>query len=159
MSTPTFRDPTTTPPTPLPPVACPFHDGPETLDLLLAELRHGDPALVDLSLELRSAMTAQTDADRCLHLLFALRKALDGRHHLAFFRVRAWMRRRIVARIRPGRASPWHVVALPLDCARYDELVNRTLAVLAADEHGWPATAALEFVFVDLPEFSAVHPA
>ncbi|HLP00438.1 MAG TPA: hypothetical protein VK163_00330 [Opitutaceae bacterium] len=154
MNNPPLRDSAAYPSPPATPVACPFHDGPETLDLLLAELRHSDPSLIDLTLELRSAMTTQADADRCLHLLFTLRSALDGRHHLAFFRVRVWVRRRIVARVRAGRTSPWQLVTLPLDCARYDELVNRCLAALADGTHGWPTTAALEFAFGELPVFS-----
>ncbi len=128
-------------------IACPFHDGPQTLDLLLADLRNDAPGLVDLALELRSAMTARADADRCIDLLLTLRARLDGRHHLAFYRVRTWLRRNIVAEVRPDRATPWRTCDLPLDCARYDELINRCLATLVEHEHGWPPTATFRLRF------------
>lgn len=130
-------------------VACPFHDGPQTLDLLLAELRGDAPELIDLALELRSAMTARVDADRCVHLLLALRARLAGRHHLAFYRVRTWLRRHLIAEVRPDRATPWRTCELPLDCARYDEMINRCLATLAAGTHHWPATALLRLRFAE----------
>ncbi len=142
------RDPCSATAPSAPPVACPFHDGPETLDLLLAELRQADSAAVDCALELRHAATVQTDADHCLHLLFALRRLLDGRQHLAFYRVRCWMRRLLVAELRPDRLTNWQPCPLPLDCARYDELVNRCLATLADEVGNWPPTAELRLRFV-----------
>lgn len=145
-STP-FRDPLRAAASAAAAVSCPFHDGPQTLDLLLGELRHDAPALVDLALELRSAMTAAADADHCIHLLLALRASLAGRHHLACYRVRTWVQRRIFAEVRPDRASPWVRCALPLDCARYEELRNRCLATLVENDHGWPPTAAFRLGF------------
>lgn len=146
MGPPPSRDPAPAPPGKTP-FACPFHDGPQTLDLLLAELRHTSPELLDLALELRSALTAGVDAEACIQLLFTLRGRLAGRHHLAFYRVRAWVRRRLVAEVRPDRASSWRPCPLPLDCARQEELVNRCLATLAAGPHGWPPTATFRLRF------------
>ncbi|MBK8478889.1 MAG: hypothetical protein IPL39_22160 [Opitutaceae bacterium] len=147
MGFPPSRDPSVVALTSDRAIECPFHDGPQTLDLLLADLRHGAPGLVDLALELRSAMTARADADRCIDLLLTLRARLDGRHHLAFYRVRTWLRRNIVAEVRPDRATPWRTCDLPLDCARYDELMNRCLATLVEHEHGWPPTATFRLRF------------
>lgn len=151
MGTLPFRDPLRGADFPAPAVSCPFHDGPQTLDLLLAELRHDSPDLLDSALELRSAMTAGTDPDACIHLLLALRSRLAGRHHLAFYRVRTWLQRRIVAEVRTDRAAPWIACPLPLDCARYEELVNRCLAGLAQSSLGWPTTACLRLRFNDGP--------
>mgnify|MGYP007083295750 FL=1 len=132
------------------PSVCPFHDGPQTIDLLLGELRHDSPELLDLALELRSAMTDGADAEQCIHRLFALRAHLAGRHHLAFYRVRTWVQRRIVAEVRPDRAAPWRACALPLDCARLDELRNRCLATLTTDAlPGWPPTARIRLRFAE----------
>jgi hypothetical protein len=149
MGTLPFRDPLRGADSPATAVSCPFHDGPQTLDLLLCELRHDSPDLLDPALELRGAMTAGTDPDACLHLLFALRARLAGRHHLAFYRVRTWVRRRIVAEVRPDRASPWVRSPLPLDCVRYEELRNRCLATLAGNDRHWPATATFRLIFAD----------
>ena len=150
MGTLPFHDPTIAARPPGHTVSCPFHDGPQTLDLLLGELRHDSPELLDLALELRTAMTTGADAERCIHLLFVLRARLAGRHHLAFYRVRTWMQRRIVVEVRPDRASPWRACALPLDCARIDELRNRCLATLATDDaSSWPPTAHCRLRFTE----------
>lgn len=125
---------------------CPFHDGAATLDGLLAELDPRDAALFDAALDLRSALSDGPDANAALHQLFRLRAALDGQHHLAFYRVRHWVRRRIVAQVRTGRTAPWTEVALPLDAARFDELVNTCLATVARDGD-LPAGAQVRFAF------------
>lgn len=147
MGAPPFRDPSWAAAAGERPVACPFHDGPQTVDLLLAELRQEPTALVDLALELRHALTARTDAEHCIRLLFLLRQHLEGRHHLAFYRLRCWVRRLLVAEVRPDRTTPWRSCPLPLDCARYDELRNRCLASLAAGEGRWPSAGYFRLRF------------
>ncbi len=142
-----FRDPPGADFAPVRPVSCPFHDGPQTLDLLLGELRHDRPDLIDLALELRSAMTSRADAEHCIRLLFALRTSLAGHHHLAFYRVRMWVRQHLVAEVRPDGASPWSGCPVPLDCARYEELVNRCLATLAEGANDWPIRAEFRLGF------------
>ena len=134
---------------------CPFHDGPETLDILLAEIPAAESAVLDLALELRQAMTDGRDAEHCLRLLFALRAALDGRYHLAFYRVRCWLRRRLIGEVRLDRGSPWHPCPLPLDCARFDELANRCIAAVAGATGFWPATARLRLRFATAPSPAA----
>lgn len=152
MGSPPFRDPTVAATALERTVACPFHDGPQTVDLLLAELRTDCIELLDLALELRTSMTARTDAADGLQLLFQLRHRLGGRHHLAFYRVRCWVRRLIVAEVRPDRGSPWLRSPLPLDCARYDELRNRCLATLAGTDGRWPFCAQFRVRFLDRDE-------
>ena len=110
---------------------CPFHDGAATLDLLLAELDPNDTELFDAALDLRSLCTAQRDATACVRQLFRVRALLDGRHYLAFYRVRCWARRVLRIETRSHGAHPWIVDELPLNCARVDELVNRALASIA----------------------------
>ena len=134
------------------PAACPFHDGPRTLDLLLAELCREPVDLLDLALELRSEMAARADAERCLRLLFELRARLDGRRHLALYRVRRWLRRSIRVELRSGPSAAWQVRPLPAGCARLDELVNSCLASLALDSEDWPFLAQVRFVFVAVPQ-------
>lgn len=118
---------------------CPFHDGAATLDGLMAEIAHErEAALLDLALDLRSLMAEGRDAQACLAQLFTLRARLDGRHYLAFYRVRRWVQRRIVAQVRPDRTSPWMTRELPLDAARLDELVNSSLATLELEHAALP---------------------
>ncbi|MBA4136116.1 MAG: hypothetical protein C0518_02225 [Opitutus sp.] len=123
---------------------CPFHDGAATLDGLLAELGVGECELFDLALDLRSLLADGRDAEACLVQLFRLRACLDGRHYLAFYRVRRWVQRRIVAQVRPDRTAPWITRELPLDAARLDELVNSCLASL---DLAGPALPRVRFTF------------
>ncbi len=124
---------------------CVFHDGVATLDLLLAELDPADHALFDAALDLRS-LAAGNDAAACVAQLFRVRTLLDGRHHLAFYRVRCWARRTFRIEVRAYRGAPVHSQSFPLDGARLDEVVNSSLACLARDGE-LPALARVNFVF------------
>lgn len=124
---------------------CPFHDGLATLDLLLAELDPRDQPLFDAVLDLRS-LAAGPDASACVAQLFRVRTLLDGRHYLAFYRVRSWARRTFRIEVRAHRAAPLSVRDFPLDGARLDEVVNSALAPLAGDGE-LPAGAHVRFVF------------
>ena len=129
---------------------CPFHDGAVTLDLLLAELDARDTATFDAALDLRSRLAEGRDAEACLAKLFRLRALLDGRHYLAFYRVRRWVQRRLVAQVRGARNEPWQTRELPLDAARLDELTNSCLAPLADALTGeLPFGARVRFAFRD----------
>ena len=125
---------------------CPFHDGAATLDGLLAELDPSDTELFDLALDLRSLAANSVDADACVEQLFRVRKALHDRHYLAFYRVRCWARRIFRIEVRAGRGSPWIARELPLGGARLDEVVNASLAALAADDGVIPLSAHVRFV-------------
>lgn len=133
---------------------CPFHDGPETLDLLMAEVlaagqnwERGD--ILDTALDLRHSMQLRRDAGQCVALLCRLRSQLDGRHYLAFYRVRCWMRRSLAVESSAGRNEPWVRHELPLDCARPDEVEHQCLAGHwpAQEDHALNA-ARVRFVFV-----------
>jgi hypothetical protein len=127
---------------------CPFHDGPATLDGLLAELdHHAHPEALDAALDLRTAFARREAAD-CVRLALRLRHTLDGSHYLAFYRVRQWLQRVIGIQIRAGRGAAWTTFPLPLNSARVDEIENACLAAWGADrdpaELDW---AQLRFVF------------
>lgn len=124
---------------------CVFHDGVATLDLLLAELDTADRALFDAVLDLRS-LAAANDAAACVAQLFRVRALLQGRHHLAFYRVRCWARRTFRIEVRAHRGAPVLSQSFPLDGARLDEVVNSSLACLARDGE-LPALARVNFVF------------
>lgn len=124
---------------------CPFHDGAATLDLLLAEIDLSDTVLFDAVLDLRSLATGR-DATACLAQLFRVRALLDGRHYLAFYRVRCWAQRTFRVEIRSCRGEAALLRELPRDGARLDEIVNSSLACLAQDGE-IPAGAHVRFVF------------
>ena len=124
---------------------CPFHDGAATIDLLLAELDPCERELFDAALDLR-CLAASRDATTCIAQLFRVRALLDGRHYLAFYRVRCWARRAFRIEVRSMRGAPAHIRELPLDSARLDEVVNSSLAALACDGE-LPASAYVRFVF------------
>lgn len=124
---------------------CPFHDGIATLDLLLAEIDPRETALFDAVLDLRS-LAAGRDATACLAQLFKVRALLDGRHYLAFYRVRCWAQRTFRAEVRSHRGEAALLRELPRDGARLDEIVNSSLACLAQDGE-IPAGAHVRFVF------------
>src|SRR5690606_16387342 len=105
-------------------VCCPFFDGPLSLDLLLGELGTEDAQALDLALDLRSTIAAGADAGACVDLALRLRRALDGRHYLAFYRVRLWLQRLIVVQVRAWRGDDWKSYPLPLNSARIDEIKN-----------------------------------
>lgn len=124
---------------------CPFHDGLATLDLLLAELDPQDTTLFDAVLDLRSLASGR-DAGACLAQLFKVRTLLDGRHYLAFYRVRCWAQRTFRVEVRSRRGEAALLRELPRDGARLDEIVNSSLACLAQDGE-IPAGAHVRFVF------------
>jgi len=126
---------------------CLFHDGAETLDLLLAELDPVETQLFDAALDLRSQFTDGSDATLCVEQLFRVRALLGGRHYLAFYRVRCWARRAFHVEVRASRGSPWLVHEFPLDGGRLDEIVNAALARVAAEGGVIPPTAHVRFAF------------
>jgi hypothetical protein len=114
------------------PSRCPFHDGPATLDALLAELNASrEPEALDLALDLRSALTVRRSAEQCVALAIRLRHTLNDRHYLAFYRVRQWLQRVIAVQVREFRGQAWARFPLPLNSARVEEIENACLAAWA----------------------------
>jgi hypothetical protein len=126
------------------PGLCLFHDGLATLDLFLAELDPSDRMLFDAALDLRS-LASSRDAAACVEQLFRVRALLDGRHYLAFYRVRCWARRAFRIEVRAHRGATITVRDFPLDGGRLDEVVNTALAAIAIDGE-LPAGAHVRFV-------------
>jgi hypothetical protein len=98
-------------------VGCPFHDGPATLDALLAEIGPGGGAALDLALELRYAFHQTRDAAACVALATRLRAALGEDHYLALYRVRHWLARTLAIEVRAHRGDEWTRLSLPFHAA------------------------------------------
>ncbi len=130
------------------PARCPFHDGPATLDALLAELTPAEIDALDLALDLRSAIAVERDAGAAVQTALRLRHALDGTHYLAFYRVRQWLQRIIVAQVRAWRGAEWRTYALPLNSARREEIENACLAAWSTENPGLDVESAqVRFAF------------
>ena len=110
--------------------ACPFRNGSLTIDLLLAEIGTRDSELLDAVLDLRMSLKAQDDAWGLLEQLYRVRRMLNGRAYLAFYKVRCWAKRELLAEVRPSRTCPWQRVELPLNAGNLNEAVNTCLANL-----------------------------
>lgn len=136
------------------PAICPFHDGAETLDLLLAELESDEAELIDAALDLRWLLNTGNDAEACVTQFFRLRSALGERHYLAFYRVRCWVSRRVLVQIRTNAAAPWVTRRIPLGSARIDEVVNTCLAPLAVGGI-IPTRADIRFIFAPSSDAAA----
>jgi hypothetical protein len=125
---------------------CPFHDGLATLDLFLAELDPRETALFDAALDLRALASARTDGDACVAQLFHVRMLLDGRHHLAFYRVRCWANRALRIACRSHRGADWITSEFAPGAGSVNEVVNTALAGICSGEV-IPASAHARFVF------------
>lgn len=109
--------------------------------------------LLDALLDLRALIRSGEDAEACLAQALRVRQLLDGRHYLAFYRLRHWLRRVIIAEARCNSAEAWQSFPLPLDCGRIDEVVNGCSAQLLGERL---ACAGIELRFVFLRREHAV---
>ncbi len=88
----------------------------EVIDELLS-LRGGGVTgeETDLLLDLRWKLRQRTEAEEALRLFCDLRRRMESRHYLAFFRIRRWLENHLVAAVRICPAAPVNEVAVKLD--------------------------------------------
>ncbi len=72
---------------------------------------------VDALLDLRWLLHRREDAEAALQLFCTLRRSMEERHYLAFYRLRRWLENQIEACIRLRRGTPEKIV--PLKIERY----------------------------------------
>ncbi|HMJ88502.1 MAG TPA: hypothetical protein VK530_01730 [Candidatus Acidoferrum sp.] len=104
---------------------------------------------VDGLLDLRWFLNHRADAEAALALFCTLRRAMEGRHYLAFFRLRRWLENHIsvTARLCPG--LPARTVSLALNNFCLEAIRSR--CVLAARRPGEPLFGArVTFAFAPL---------
>ncbi len=70
---------------------------------------------VDGLLDLRWMLRSRDDAEAALTLFCKLRRAMEERHYLSFYRLRRSLENQIKARVRIVRGAPERTVALKLD--------------------------------------------
>jgi len=70
---------------------------------------------VDALLDLRSLLRHRENAEAALALFCQLRRTMEERHYLAFYRLRRWLENQIEATVRIVRGAPERTAALRLD--------------------------------------------
>lgn len=69
----------------------------------------------DLLLDFRALLRRREDAEAALRLFCDLRRRLEPRHYLEFFRLRRWLERRLVSVARICPAAPAQTAPVRLD--------------------------------------------
>jgi len=70
---------------------------------------------VDLLLDLRWQFRRRTEGEAALRLFCDLRRRMEKRHYLAFFRLRRWLENQVVAEVRLCPAAEAHSLPVRLD--------------------------------------------
>lgn len=89
----------TTPDASCSPSHCHWRCAPEVIDELLAQPNGVSGEETDLLLELRWHLHSRTDAEGALRLFCDLRRRMEARHYLAFFRMRRWIENHVLAAV------------------------------------------------------------
>lgn len=104
---------------------------------------------VDLLLDFRSLLRGRSDAEAALRLFCDLRRRLEQRHYLAFYRLRRWLENQIVALAFSTLSG--QTVRVPLHLNFYCGEAIRRLCLCAALQLGAAgSTPRLTFSFIPL---------
>jgi len=123
----------------------------EVVDELLSTPGAASGDEVDLLLDFRSLLRARRDAEATLRLFCDLRRRLEQRHYLAFYRLRRWLENHIVAEVSPSRSE--NCAQVPLRLQFYCMEAVRRQCLCAAMQQGLPlVTPRLGFSFVPVTQ-------
>lgn len=131
---------------------CPFNCALQVVDSLLGAQRCVRGEEVDLLLDFRSLLRHGSDAEAVLDLFFRLRREMEPRHYVAFYRLRRWLENHILACVRITRNAEERTVPLVLN--RYCVEAVRSGCVLRARQPHEPLLGArvrFEFRTPELP--------
>ncbi len=87
----------------------------EVIDELLTERGATSGEEADLLLDLRWKLGTRADAEDALRIFCELRRRMEGRHYLAFFRLRRWLEQHLLAAVRSSPTAEPRCVGVPLD--------------------------------------------
>ena len=119
------------------------------IDELLSKPRAVTGEEADLLLDLRWRLRQCNDPDAALALFCDLRRRMEQRHYLAFFRMRRWMENHLYAAVRVCPASEPQLVPVKLN--HYCVEAIRRVSLCAALGRGSVLIAPrLQFVFHDV---------
>jgi hypothetical protein len=121
----------------------------QVIDKLLAEPQGVTGEDVDLLLDFRSLLRTRREAEKALRAFCELRRRLECRHYLAFYRLRLWLQHHIQVEVRPCQAAT--PVVIPLKLEFYcPEAIRRGMLCVALG-HGVPLLAPrLSFSFIEV---------
>jgi hypothetical protein len=97
------------------PASCRWRCALEVIDELLSQPGAASGEEVDRLLELRWHLSRRAEADAALGLFCDLRRRMEHRHYLAFYRLRRWLENHLVAAVRLCPAAEAQVVSVKLD--------------------------------------------
>lgn len=111
---------------------------------------------VDLLLDLRWQLRQRAAAEPALRLFCDLRRRMEGRHYLAFFRIRRWLENHLVAAVQVCPAAEPRPVAVRLDhyCV---EAIRRVCLCASLGDGSVLLVPRLRFEFRPLPEPTATR--
>jgi hypothetical protein len=128
------------------PATCRWRCALEVIDELLGEPGAVNGDEMDRLLDLRYLLRRAEDAEGALRLFCDLRRRLEHRHYLAFFRLRRWLENRLVAEVRVCPAAEARRV--PVKLGHYCVEALRRVCLCAALGAGSILLAPrLRFVF------------
>jgi hypothetical protein len=102
---------------------------------------------VDELLELRWQLRQRVDSEGTLRIFCDLRRRLEQKHYLAFFRIRRWLENHLHAIVRPSSEAKAEIVPLKLD--HYCVEAIRRDCLCAASERG--PDPRVQFAFNEPP--------
>lgn len=123
----------------------------EVVDELLSAPDSVTGEETDLLLDFRSLLRARVDAEATLRMFCDLRRRMESRHYLSFYRLRRWLENQIVGETHSMESEEMMRVPLRLDFYCVEAI--RRLCLCAAVQQGaaFPRRR-LRFAFVPLPQ-------
>lgn len=139
------------------PGACHLRCALGVVDELLSTPGAVDGEETDQLLDFRSLLRARRDAEATLRLFCELRRRLEQRQYLAFFRLRRWLENQITATIQPRDGGEKIRIAPRLNFFCVEAI--RRLTLCSAIQSGFSLVAPqLEFYFVPTVHRQAEFP-
>jgi hypothetical protein len=129
----------------------------QVVDTLLSTPDAVNGEEVDLLLDLRHELRARDNAEGTLRLFSDLRRRLEQRHYLAFYRLRRWLENHLVAEVKTCQAAEGRIVRVKLD--HYCVEAIRRVALCAGLRPGTVLLAPrVRFAFTETPRAEARTP-
>jgi hypothetical protein len=136
---------------PCTPALCRRTCGLEVVDALLRESGDVRGEEVDSLLDLRSLLRRRENAEAALAVFCQLRRTMEERHYLGFYRLRRWLENQVEVAFAAFRGAPER--RLPLRLSGYCLEAVRSTCLLAALQSGEKILAPrVRFHFVAVPE-------
>ena len=144
-----FSDCTTSFPSDCPPSQCRWRCALEVIDELISHPGSVSGDEVDHLLELRWKLSQRDDAEGALKLFCDIRRRIEQRHYLAFFRIRRWLENHLLANVSICLDAKPQFVPVKLD--HYCVEAIRRVCLCVALRRGYVLLAPrLHFTFRDV---------